>query len=279
MKTMNIPYSVCMSVYRNDHPEHFRLALDSMINQSFPPQEVVVVQDGTVPQAISDILMEYTNLYTYFFVVTLDKNMGQGTARRIGLEHCHCDYIAIMDADDLALPNRMELQMNFLVENPQVDVLGGQIAEFIDVPENIVGYRQVPLTDNELKAYLKVRCPFNQMTVTFKKQSVLNAGSYQHWHYNEDYYLWIRMFLKGAVFANLSNELVRVRVGKEMYGRRGGWRYFKSEAKLQKYMLDHHVISFFRFMYNVIVRLIVQVLMTNGMRGFVFRKLFRKRNN
>ena len=109
-----------------------------------------------------------------------------------------------------------------------------------------------------------------------KKSAVQAVGGFKDWHYNEDYYLWIRLAINGAHFANLSETLVFVRVGKEMYQRRGGWKYFKSERGIQRYMLQHKMISFPRYCYNVLGRFVVQVLMTNRVRGFVFQKLFRK---
>ena len=60
-----------------------------------------------------------------------------------------------------------------------------------------------------------------------------------------------------------------------MYQRRGGWKYFLSEAKLQKYMFDNDIIGIIRFAYNVLGRFVIQVLMPNKLRGFVFQKLFR----
>lgn len=80
----------------------------------------------------------------------------------------------------------------------------------------------------------------------------------------------------GCRFANLPDTLVNVRVGADMYQRRGGWRYFKSEARLQRYMLSHHLISVPRYIYNVAGRFVVQVAMPNRLRGFIFQKLFRK---
>ena len=115
------------------------------------------------------------------------------------------------------------------------------------------------------------------MTVMFKKSDVEKVGSYVHWHYNEDYYLWLRMYLAGLKFANSKDVFVNVRVGKEMYGRRGGVKYFKSEAKLQKYMLDNGIIGFGTYTLNVAKRLIVQVLLPNRLRGWVFRKFARKK--
>ena len=115
----------------------------------------------------------------------------------------------------------------------------------------------------------------NQMTVMFRKKDVDAVGGYLDWHCEEDYYLWLRMYLAGMKFANIDEVLVRVRVGEEMYRRRGGWKYFASEAKLQGYMLKHKIIGVPTYVLNVIKRLIVQVLLPNRLRGWVFKKLAR----
>ena len=111
----------------------------------------------------------------------------------------------------------------------------------------------------------------------FKKESVLKSGNYKHWFWNEDYYLWIRMFFNNAVFANTGTVLVNVRVGKDMYARRGGIKYFLSEARLQKYMYRKGLISYLRAFTNITQRLILQVLMPNKIRAVVFKYFARNR--
>ena len=123
---------------------------------------------------------------------------------------------------------------------------------------------------------MKSRCAFNHMTVMFRKQAVLDAGNYQDWFWNEDYYLWIRMMLNGCKFANLTDVLVNVRSGRNQYARRGGMKYFRSEAGIQRLMLNNKLISWPRYAFNVFVRWCIQVAMPNWLRGFVFRTLFRK---
>lgn len=155
-------------------------------------------------------------------------------------------------------------------------MVGGVIDEFIGEVANVVGSRIVPEVDKEIKAYLKSRCPMNLVTVMLRKNIVQKVGGFQDWYCEEDYFLWIRLALAGAKFHNIPEVLVKVRVGKDMYQRRGGKKYFMSEARLQKYMLSHHVISLSRFIYNVMVRFIVQVVMPNTVRGWVFRTFARK---
>lgn len=271
----DIHFSVCMSVYKNDKAEHVKQAVESILNQTVKPDEVVVVIDGPVPDELSVLLSGYTDIGK-IRAIPLAKNGGLGNALRIGVSEAKHELVARMDSDDIALPDRFEKQLRCFEEDKNLSIVGGGITEFIDTPGNIVASRFCPASDEEIKNFMKSRCGFNHMSVMFKKSEVLRVGNYRDWHYNEDYYLWVRMMLGGCKFRNLEDVLVNVRVGLDMYARRGGWKYFKSEALLQKYMWEQHVIRLPRFLYNVGGRFMVEVLMTNGMRAFVFQKLLRK---
>ena len=274
---LDFKFSVCMSVYKNDRPEYVDIAIQSIfIKQTVKPNEIVLVVDGPISMELESLIDNYSTKYSEIFtIIKLEKNQGLGNALRVAVEKVKYDWVARMDSDDIAAPDRFEKQKSFLQANLDVDIVGGQITEFIDVESNIVGLRNVPVLSADINVYIKARCPFNHMTVMFRKDKILAVGNYIDWHYNEDYFLWIRMFLAGCQFANLPETLVNVRVGKEMYQRRGGWKYFLSEAKLQKYMFDNDIIGVIRFVYNVFGRFVIQVLMPNKLRGFVFQKLFR----
>ncbi|MBQ8853352.1 MAG: glycosyltransferase [Alistipes sp.] len=275
---MGLKFSVITSVYKNDKPEFIRQAFDSItIGQTLCPDEVVVVIDGPVSQEINVVIDEYTQLHPQLFnIIRLPENKGLGNALKVGLEASKYDIVARMDSDDYSIPERFAKQVAYLESHTEVDIVGGNMGEFIGAVDNIVGVRNVPEQNVDINNYIKARCPFNHITVMFRKQAVMNAGGYLDWHYNEDYYLWIRMALNNCTFANLPDILCYARVGKDMYARRGGWKYFKSEAKLQKYMFDKGMISFFRMGYNVLLRFVLQVCMPNKLRGFVFRKFARK---
>lgn len=268
-------FSVSMCVYGKDKPEWFETAVESILNQTKKPSEVVLVVDGPVPEELNRIIKKYeTN--EIFKVIKFSQNQGHGNARRAGLKACTNDLIALMDADDISNSDRFERQLKIFFENDKVSIVGGNICEFIDTPDNIVGYRNVPQHDKQIKEFMKTRCPMNQMTVMFKKKDIMSVGGYIDWYCEEDYYLWLRMAQENMIFENIPDILVNVRVGKEMYQRRGGWKYFKSEAKLQKYMLEKKIIGFNLFIVNVIKRLIVQVLLPNRIRGWVFQKFARE---
>lgn len=271
------PFSVLMSVYRNDRPDYFRVAVESVtIWQTLQPSEVVIVVDGPVPKNLEHTIKELERDISIVKLVWLAENGGLGNALRIGMEIISNELVMRMDADDISLPDRFEKQVSYLQENPGCHLLGGQISEFIDQETNEAGKRIVPCSHREIAMRLRSRCPFNHVSVAMSRSRVLDVGNYVDWHFNEDYYLWVRMAEAGCQFANLPEVLVHVRVGKEMYARRGGWKYFCSEKKLQDYMLRHAMISLPLYIFNVSVRFVIQVIMPNKLRGIIFINLFRR---
>ena len=271
-------FSVCTSVYKNDKPEYVRVALDSMlVHQSVSPDEIVLVQDGPVPYELARLLIEYKDKYGGVLnIIKLEKNGGLGNALKLGVENAKYDFIARMDSDDIALPDRFKKQMTYLEEHSECDIVGGQITEFIGTPDNIVGRRVVPLLNEDIYQYMRSRCAFNHPTVMFRKKAILDAGNYQDWFWNEDYYLWIRMMKNRCVMANLPDILVNMRSGHDQYSRRGGKKYFESEIGIQKLMLKEGMISRSQFVFNYIERYIIQLILPNNIRGWVFRTFARK---
>jgi len=211
--------------------------------------------------------------------IYLEKNGGLGNALKVALEHCSNELVARMDSDDVSFPQRFEFQLDYLKRHPETDIVGGNITEFIGSEENIIGQRSVPYSNQEIKTFMKSRCPFNHMTVMFKKSVIAEAGGYQDWFWNEDYYLWIRMMEKRAIMANIPQNLVNVRVGSEMSSRRGGMKYFKSEKGLQKYMLQHHIISIPQYLYNTVIRFGGEVIAPNWLRTKLFKFTRNKVSN
>ena len=215
-------------------------------------------------------------MVTVLKTVYLPTNQGHGNARRASLTNCSNELIALMDADDISVKNRFEKQLSAFRNDKSVDIVGGQITEFIGEPSNITGKRVVPESDTDIKQYMKKRCPMNQVSVIFKKSFVEKVGGYIDWFCEEDYYLWIRMAEANGVFSNVPDTLVNVRVGDEMSSRRGGWKYFSSEAKLQKYMLKKDIISFPRYLYNIAIRFAGEIAVPNTLRTKLF-KLMREK--
>lgn len=274
-----IRFSVCTSVYKNDKPEFVKVALNSMlVHQSVKPAEIVLVQDGPVPAELSALLDEYEVKYPeVMHIIHLEKNGGLGNALKLGVENAKYDICARMDSDDICLPDRFEKQLAYLEAHPECDIVGGQMTEFIDTPDNIVGRREVPLTNEEIYEFMKSRCALNHVTVMFRKEAVLKAGNYQDWFWNEDYYLWVRMMMAGCKFANIPDVAVNVRSGADQYARRGGKKYFDSEIGIKKLMLEKGMITRKEYIVNYIQRFIIQLMLPNSVRGWVFRTFARSK--
>lgn len=272
------PLSVLLSAYKNDRAVDFRKAVESIsVKQTIPPDEVMIVIDGSVPEELSSTIYNLQNEIPYIRTHWLPENKGLGNAMNIGVNLCSHELIARMDADDISMSDRFEKQISFMAEHPEIAVLGGQISEFIGSEENIVCYRNVPLKPEECRKYYEDRDPLNHMTVMLRKAVVLDAGNYLPWHLDEDTYLWGRILSKGYEIANLPDVLVNVRVGDAMYARRGGWKYFKSDTGILKWKLENGLTSKSRFLYNYLVRFTVQVLMPNKVRAWFFKRMLRKR--
>lgn len=278
------PFSVAMSVYGKDNPEWFDRALESItVEQTVRPSEIVLVVDGPVPDEIQKVIDKYTLLCVgggiTLTIIHIQENKGLGNALKAAVKNSKNELIARMDSDDIAVGDRFEKQLAFFIRHPETDIVGGDIEEFIGDITNIVGKRKVPCMDRQIKEYAKRRCPFNHMTVMYKRSAIDAAGGYQDWLWNEDYYLWLRMLLNKATFSNTGEVLVHARVGREMYQRRGGIRYFKSEISLQNYMLKNRIIPISIYISNCIKRFIVQILLQGRMREYFFRTFARERGN
>ena len=151
---MDKRFSVSMCVYHKDTPEWFETAVDSILNQTIKPSEVVLVVDGPIFDELEQSISKYeTN--SIFKIIRLEKNMGHGIARRVSFENCSNELIALMDADDISVNNRFEKQIEMFEKNDDLSIVGGNIAEFIDEESNIVGRRNVPEQDCEIKEYMK----------------------------------------------------------------------------------------------------------------------------
>ncbi|MGL4990795.1 MAG: glycosyltransferase [Sarcina sp.] len=270
-------FSVLMSVYYKESPEFLEAAIESVLNQTVMPSEIVCVKDGKLTPELEEVLDNFDNSYKNMFkFIGFDENQGLGTALKNGVEACSYEIIARMDTDDIAVNNRFEKELKMMKEQ-NLDIVGSNILEFDGDIKNIISERIVPKTLESIKKYAKKRNPFNHMTVMYKKTAVLKAGNYKDFLWFEDYNLWVRMILSGSKMYNIQENLVYARAGINMFERRGGVEYIKREYKMQKAMLDMNFITNIRFVSNVIIRSIVRI-MPNSLRGFVYRVMLRNKN-
>lgn len=262
-----------MSLYKKEKPEYARQCFDSLLRQTAPADEWVIVEDGPLTPELYQVLNEYDARFPgLIHRVPLKENRGLGLALQEGILHCTHELVARMDTDDICREDRFQKQLEEFEKDPQLDICGSHIKEFDDTPDTIVAERKVPIQNEDLREYQKRRDAFNHMTVMFKKSSVLNAGNYQSCMLMEDTYLWVRMFLSGAKGINVDDYLVYARIGKDMFERRGGYAYYRKYKTGRKQVYETGYISRWDYTYTLMVQFAV-ALMPNKMRGWVFKKL------
>lgn len=274
---MNNPFSVLISVYKNDNPADFRAAIESVtVKQTIKPDEVYIYVDGPVSTELLDTINLLQKEMPFINVHKENQNKGLGKALQYGMLHVKHELVARMDADDISVPDRFECQLKQFEDDSELAVASGHTADFIGSLNNIIGIRKVPIGNEGCRNYMKQRDAINHPAVMFRKSEVLKAGNYQEWYLNEDSYLWLRMYLAGCKFDNLDKILVYMRSGDGQYARRGGWKYFKSEVGLQRLRLKNGIVSFPRYLFNCSIHFIVKCLLPNSVRGWIFKHLLRK---
>lgn len=248
------PFSLLLPVYGQDRPAFLRRAFDSTVTeQELPPDEVVLVRDGPVPPALAQLIQDLaSDSPVPVVLVELERNEGLAAALTAGLARCRHDVVARMDADDVSLPGRFAAQLPLLAAG--ADLVGTALAEFDTDETEPTGVRTPPLHQAAIASWARFHDPFNHPTVVYRRSAVDAAGGYRELALLEDYWLFARMIGAGARTANLPEPLVLYRVGAGSWQRRGGWRLFRSELRLQWLLRAEGFTSPAQFARNVVVR-------------------------
>ena len=259
-----------------EKPEYLRQAIESIQVQTVPTNDFVLVCDGPLnPELDAVIAAKQQEMGDTLNVVRLVKNCGLGNALNEGIKHCKNELVARMDSDDIAYPNRCEKQITVFDTHPEVSICSGTVEEFTTDP-NIVDTKRVPPETNaEIVEFAKKRNPFNHPCVMYKKSAVEAVGSYQDFYLLEDYYLWLRMLMAGYQGYNIQEPLLHMRAGSDMYKRRAGWKYAKTQVRLFKFMKNEGFIGERRYIKSCVIRSGSSVA-PNWLRKFMFEKVLRK---
>ena len=268
-------YSVLMSVYHKENPEYLRVAMNSIWEQTVKTDDFVLVCDGPLTPELDAVIAEMQEEHPELTVVRLAKNGGLGNALNEGMKHCKNDLVARMDSDDISRPDRCERQLAVFRDYPEVSIVSGVVEEFTQSTEKIDSRRVLPETHKEILDFARKRNPFNHPCVMYRKAAVEAAGGYKDFYLLEDYYLWIRMLQNDAIGYNIQEPLLWMRAGSDMYKRRSGLRYARSQKALFKYMRDTGWITTGQYIKSSAIRG-ASSLAPNGLREFVFKKVLRK---
>jgi len=275
------PFSLLLAVWRNDDPGFLREAFTSSVqDQTRRPDQVVLVQDGPVPEALAEGIRELVSASPVRVDhLVLDHNVGLGPALDRGLAACDHEIVARMDADDVSLPDRFERQIP--VVEAGADIVGSGLLEFGSSVDDVVGRRTPPTDPERIRRVIAFRDPFNHPTVVYRRSAVQAAGGYTDMALMEDYLLFARMLDAGARPANLAEPLVCYRVGAGAYARRGGRRLLRSELAVQRRFRRLGITTRGQYLRNVLVRggyrLVPEVVRTRAYRAVIANRSGRRR--
>lgn len=274
---LNYPrFSVLMSVYKKENPSFLDEALKSVENQTVVPQQIVIVEDGKLTAGLNEVLEAHKNFFEGdFTLIKSIENRGLGLSLRLGTRFVKNDWIARMDSDDIASPKRFELQLNKIVNDANIVLVGGQIDEFEGDINNITGVRSVPTSGDEIREFLKWRNPFNHPTVMIKKKVLENVGGYEGKGKLEDYFLWAKIISSGYEVSNLPEILVHMRTDAGMYSRRGDFKNLKYIFNLRNYLRKLGIISITQMIAGDVI-MVSNVIIPSTLREKIYKRFLHK---
>ena len=267
------PFSVLLPVYRGDRADFLRRSLASVtVEQTLPPDEVLIVRDGPVPGELDDVLAAARRGELSggvpVRVLELAENAGLALALDAGLEHVAHEVVARQDADDISVPERFATQLPLLAAG--YDLIGSAIREFSEETDTGGVVRRQPADPERIRRAMTLRDPFNHPSVVYRASAVRAAGGYEPLDLMEDYWLFARMIRDGVRATNVPDVLVRYRVGAGAYARRGGGRLLHSELELQARMHRAGITTTAQYVRNIAVRAGYRLVPT-GVRRTAYR--------
>jgi len=244
-------FTVLMCTYFKDDSYLLEKSIESVFKNSIKPNYFILTIDGPIPKLNEKIINKISRKYSIQLNV-LEKNIGLALALNSALSLVKTEWVARADSDDINLKDRFKKQLSFI--DKKFDVIGSDILE-IDKSGNLPKLtKNIPVTNQEIKKYLKLRNPINHMTVLYKTKLIKSVGGYPNIYLREDYGLWAKLVKKEAIFHNIDEVLVHVNGGKTLYKRRGGLKNAIAELKLQLLLYQCKIKPLFLAFFHLILR-------------------------
>lgn len=269
-------YSVLMSVYYKENASWFDQALESIINQTIFPDEIVLVEDGKLTKELYNVVDKYVRKYPLLFnIIEIKKNVGLGLALKQGILCCKNELVVRMDSDDYSVNDRCEKLLEVFKKDYSYDVVGSFEAEFENDIKNVVAMHKVPETSSEISNFMRRRCALLHPTVMYKKSAVIKAGNYQNVILYEDYDLFMRMVCEyDAKCFNIQDSLYYIRITPDFFKRRGGIKYMITVLKFKNMQRKKGYMSIKDFIISAGGQAFV-CLMPNEFRRLFYMKFLR----
>lgn len=231
--------AIILPVYRIDKESYIKLSFDSILNQTYRNIHLYIGVDGPVGEDLTSCLKEYEQ-DERVSVEWFKENRGLAIVLNDLLDICFekgYEFIARMDADDISKPERLEKQMEYLKEHPEIDVVGGAIEEIDENSESRGKIIVYPETPDDCYKFFARRNPHAHPAVMFRKSFFDKAGCKYRPEYrqNQDTMLWLDGLKNGTKHANLQEVVLRFRFTNSLFKkRRNGWAFAKKQLHDRK---------------------------------------------
>jgi len=244
--------TVVLPVYNAQ--EFVRPSVESILDQTYTDFDFIII-DNCSTDASFDILREYVEKDDRVCLHRNDRNMGFVYSLNKGNQLATTEYVARMDADDVSTPDRLEKQIRFLLENPEIDVVTCWNGQF-DTDPGVVWFTiKSPATHEELSKLARFRDPISHPACIYRRSAVLAVGGYEERGTLEDWLLWAKMMQEGYRFACIQEVLYKFRRDEKFVRRRRGFRRARLHVAMQSEFRKMGFISFPEYVRNVAVRL------------------------
>ena len=269
--------SALMTIYRGSSAPELRQALDSLLAQTRPADEIVLVLDGPVTDDVARTVEEYSGAGSGVRVIALPRNLGSGPASQAGLESITSDYVARLDSDDVAHSSRLEKQLDFMEAHRDIAALGTAVREFGDDSDDIDAgpIRSLPETHEDIASYIRINSPLNNPSTMLRTADIKEVGGYQGVHLMEDYDLWARLVAAGKKLHNLPEPLTYFRVSPAQFARRTGRGMFAAEREMQARLVSYGLVGPWRARFNLAARTTYRLLPA-ALLTRVYNRLFHR---
>ena len=277
---MSNNFTVLISIYKNNSIIEVINLIKSIKSQNLYPNEIIFIYDGPIKAEIDKIIKSLKNLK----IIYNKKNIGLGASLRKGILAAKCEIIIRSDVDDISLPSRFKELIKAYTTNKNVDIIGSLQEEIYNKKSYI---KNLPCENEIIREKIIYRNYINHPTVLLKKKKILQAGNYENvgryldCNNFEDYYLWLKMLKKNAIFKNIPRVLVKSYVNKNFYYRRHS-KYVISNYKIfLKKSYKNKILTKWQFYLNLFIRNLIYTLPTNLFIiffNFFLRKKFKLYN-
>lgn len=252
--------SVLISVFSEENPVYFKQAIESIWDfQTMKPFEIILIEDGKLTEGLYEEIRNWKEkIGNSLIIIKNEDNLGLTKSLNIGVEFCKGDFIARMDSDDISSPNRFKLQTDFLLSNPDIDIVGGSIKEFNEF-DPCVNIRMYPKSHKEVINFISKASPLAHPSVLFRRNIFDDGNRYcEDYKTSQDIEFWFRLLKKGYKISNISEIALNFRLSNDFAKRRSKKKALNEFKIYWNGILDLYGVSF-NLIYPI-VRLIIRML-------------------